>query len=406
MADLVIGLDLGTTGVKAVAFDDDRRAVASATTPTPTRALASGGAEYDGDELWRAACHVLTQVTSELATLRHRAVGIATASMGESGVLLDGGGRPLAPIIAWFDKRTEPQAQWWRDHVGIERTQTITGLTPRPVFGAAKMQWTRDHSPEVWGQGVRWLNIADWAAYKLSGEMATDLSLASRTMLFNVADRTWSTELIEAGGLSASLLAPLVASGHPLGTVHAEAARETGLAPGTVVGSGGQDHVCAALALDVTAPGMLLDSIGTAEAFFLVTNGFDGTGDVAAAGISQGMHVAAGRTYAMTGVVPGGGRIDDARIASGLSWEVFMATAEAKRVIDGLAEEGQERIELLLRVTGSATVQHIATGGGSQNERLIERKRALGGRSIEVAEHQEATALGAALLAQQAVENA
>lgn len=406
MAEVFVGLDLGTTGVKAVAFDAERRSVASATTPTPTHSLAAGGAEYDGDELWRAACEVLTRVTSELEPLGHRAVGVATASMGESGVLLDGQGRPVTPIISWFDQRTEPQAEWWRTHVGVDRTQTITGLTPRPVFGATKMLWTRDHLPEAWAAGVCWLNMADWATYRLCGEVATDLSLASRTLLLDVGNRQWSDELLDASGLDAGRLAPLVDSGDRVGRVMADAAQQTGLPVGAAVGAGGQDHVCAALALEVTAPGMLLDSIGTAEAFFLVTDGFDDSGAVAAAGISQGVHVAPHRTYAMTGIVPGGGRIDQARSESGLEWDAFMATAEAERVITELAAEGQERIEVLLRATNSPTVQHIVTGGGSQNSRLIDRKRELGGRPIEVAAHQEATALGAALLAERAVEQA
>lgn len=404
MADVFVGLDLGTTGVKAVAFDNGQHAVASATAPTPTRWLASGGAEYDADELWQTACHVLSQVNATLDSLGHRAVAVATASMGESGVLVDRGGNPLAPIIAWFDQRTLPEVDSWSTHVGVDRTQLITGLTPRPVFGAAKMLWTRSNLPEVWDSGACWLNMADWAAFKLSGEMATDYSLASRTMLLDVANRTWSSELLEASSLDARLLAPLVPSGQALGRVLPLAEAQTGLPTTAVVGAGGQDHVCAALALDVTAPGMLLDSIGTAEAFFLVTNEFDATGRVASAGISQGLHVAPNQTYAMTGIAPGGGRIDEARIASGLAWDDFMETTVAEGVINQLASEGHDRIELLLRATGSTVAEHIVTGGGSQNNRLIERKRELGARPIEVAAHQEATALGAALLAQSAVE--
>ena len=404
MADVYVGLDLGTTGVKAVAFDADQQPVASATTPTPTRHLLGGGAEYDSEELWQAACSVLSRVTTKLASLGHRAAAIATASMGEAGVLVDGTGTPVAPVIAWFDQRTLPQVDWWLTNVGQDPTQRLTGLTPRPVFGAAKMLWTRRHLPTQWNAGVRWLNMADWAAYKLCGEMATDFSLASRTMLLDVANRTWSDELLEACALDERLLAPLKASGQPLGHVTPEAAATTGLPAGTIVGMGGQDHVCAALALDVTSPGMLLDSIGTAEAFFLVTDQFDPTGAVASAGISQGVHVAAGRTYAMTGIVPGGGRIDDARRASGLTWNEFMKTDAAERLVNKLAVDGQDRIELLLGATSAVATEHIVTGGGSQNDRLVERKRQLGGRPIQVAAEQEATALGAALLAKLAKE--
>lgn len=404
MADAFIGLDLGTTGIKAVAFDGDDNEIARATLPTPTRSLPHGSAEYDGDELWETAAAVLRTVTSELDEAGHRAVALATASMGEAGVLVDGAGRPTAPIITWFDPRTADQADWWIETVGVERTHRIAAIPPRPVFGATKMLWTKTHWPEAWAAGRHWLNMADWAAYRLTGQMATDHSLASRTMLFDLAARQWSDELVDAAGLDRSMLAPPIESGAKVGTVTADAAAETGLPEGSVVGAGGQDHVCAALALGVTEPGMLLDSIGTAEAFFLVADELDTSGRIAEAGIGQGAHVVPDRTYAMTGQ-PGGGRIDSLRQQLGLDWPSFLATPAAERVIDEVATEGQERIDLLVEVTRTGADRHIATGGGSRNAKLIERKQAIGGLHIEVAAQTEATALGAALLGRRAMEN-
>ena len=404
MADAFIGLDLGTTGIKAVAFDEHDRQLALTTVPTPTNHVPTGGAEYRAEELWAAACSVLRGVTQQLTAFGHVAAAIAVASMGESGVLVDSAGQSVAPVIAWFDARTEPQAAWWREHVGAERTQAIAAVQPRPVFAAAKMLWTKAHLPDAWAAGQHWLNMADWATLRLSGVMATDHSLASRTMLFDLAARTWSDELIDAAGLDPTMLAPLIESGQRVGTVTPEAAASTGLPAGIPVGAGGQDHVCAALALDVTEPGMLLDSIGTAEAFFLVTDGVDDTGRLAAAGIGQGAHVEPGRTYAMTGLAPGGGRIDQAREDSGLDWDAFLATPEADTVIESVAVDGEARIAELLDAAGVADVRHIATGGGSRNQRLIERKQAIGGRPITVAPETEATALGAAILARRALE--
>ncbi len=397
-----IGLDLGTTGIKAVAFDDDDRVLASAVVPTPTRELPDDGAEYDADELWSGAATALRAVTDDLARSGHTPVSVATASMGEAGVLLDGGGRPLLPVIAWFDGRTEGEARWWSHTVGAERTERITGVPLRAVFGGPKMLWTRANEPEAWAAGQRWLNMADWAAYRLTGRAATDHSLASRTMLFDLAQRRWSDELLDATGLDGSLLAPLVESGTPVGVVTGEAAAATGLPAGTVVGAGGQDHVCAALALDVTEPGMLLDSIGTAEAFFLVTAEVDTSGRLARAGIGQGAHVAPGRTYAMTGLQRGGGRIDDRRRGLGLDWEAFLSRPEADEIIDEVAADGQARIAELIEATGSEPTRHLATGGGSRNRRLIERKQLVGGRPIDVAAMTEATALGAARLGRRA----
>ena len=399
-----VGLDLGTTGIKAVAFDESAVELAHAARQTPTHRGVGGIAEYDAIELWETACLVLRELTETLATTGHQTVSIAVASMGEAGVLLDSDGSPLAPVIAWFDERTAPQADWWSEAVGVERTQRIAGVSPRPVFGAAKMLWTKEHLPDAWAAGECWLNMADWAAYRLSGHMATDYSLASRTMLFDVAKRSWSSELIGAAGLEEALLAPVVQSGSVVGRVTAQAAAETGLPIDAVVGAGGQDHVCAALALGVTEPGMLLDSIGTAEAFFLVTERFEPDGRYASAGIGQGVHVEPGRTYAMTGLQQGGGRIDARRIELGLEWQAFLDTNEATTVIDSVAADGQERIEAMLTVAGDHRTRHVVTGGGSRNTRLIAQKESIGGRPIEVAEQTQATALGAAILGRRALE--
>jgi len=406
VAQAFIGLDLGTTGIKAVAFDAQDRQLAQAVVPTPTNRLGPASAEYDADELWAAACDVLGQVNQQLDDAGHRAAAVATASMAEAGVLLDAAGRPVAPVIAWFDQRTEPQAQWWRDEVGIERTHQIAALPPRPVFGVMKMLWTKQHLPDAWAIGRRWLNMADWVAYRLSGVMATDYSLASRTMVLDLAHRSWSQELLDACRIDASLLAPLVQGGTALGPVTAEAAAQTGLPSGTVVGAGGQDHVCAAVALGVTEPGMLLDSIGTAEAFFLVTDAPDTSGRIATTGVGQGAHVVADRTYAMTGLQQGGGRIDAERDRLGLDWDEFLATESAALVIDEVARDGQARIEVLIEATGATDIRHLVTGGGSRNHRLIDQKRRIGNRPIEVAEQVEATALGAARLAMQSLAEA
>ncbi len=403
MSDAYIGLDIGTTGIKAVAFDAKDQQLAIAEAPTPVQTVGTGG-EYDAGELWKCAASILLKVTTELSSAGHHVLAIAVASMGESGVLVDESGEPLAPVIAWFDSRTEPQSKWWVDNVGIERTQTITGLTPKAAFGANKMQWIRQQLPDLWARGAKWLNLADWIVYRLTGVMATDYSLASRTMLLDVSKRQWSAEILAAAGIDIGLLAPLVQSGAPVGIVTVEAARCTGLAPGVVVGAGGQDHVCAALALGITEPGTVLDSIGTAEALLLVTAEFDATGAISGAGVSQGVHVEPERTYAMTGHL-GGGRVDKVRQEAGLEWDEFIQTSEAQSAMDELAQYGQERINLMLDAADVVVTRQLITGGGSRLTTLIERKQAISEHPIEVADQIQATALGAAKLARRAVQS-
>ena len=147
---------------------------------------------------------------------------------------------------------------------------------------------------------------------------------------------------------------------------------------------------------------MLLDSIGTAEALFLVVDSVETSGHLSDAGIAQGVHVEPGRTYAVTGLQRGGGRIDACRLELGLAWGEFLATSDAEAVITEVAMDGQSRITTLLDACGAAAVRHLVTGGGSRNSLLTDRKREIGGRPIEVASLTEATALGTAILARRA----
>ncbi|MDE0134127.1 MAG: FGGY family carbohydrate kinase [Acidimicrobiaceae bacterium] len=407
MPDAYIGLDIGTTGIKAIAFDESDGELAAAIRPTPTH-RSGETTDYDADELWETACDVLRDMNSQLAARGHRARAIAPASMAESGVLLDASGRPLAPVIAWFDQRTQQQTDWWAQRVGTGRTQQIAGVSPHAVFTASKMLWMREHQPEAWAAGRHWLLMADWMAYRLCAELATDYSLASRTMLFDLAARDWSAELFESADLDRALMAPTVQAGTALGRVQPDAATATGLPSDTVVAAGGHDHVCAAFALGVIEPGMLLDSIGTAEAFFLVTEELDTTGRVAGSGMSQGLHVAQERTFVMLGLHNGGGRIDAARQRLGLDWDTFMSNAAQpsspeRAVIVELARDAHERIAHLVDATGTTPKRHLVTGGGSRNPLLLAAKQELSSRPIEVSDQPEATALGAAMLARTAL---
>jgi len=323
--------------------------------------------------------------------------------MAEAGVLLDGSGEPVYPIIPWFDYRTVPQIEWWKTNVGFDATAAICGTVPHPMFGMPKLMWIRDNEPDAYAAGQHWLNLADYADFRLCGVMATDFSLASRTLVLDLVNRRWSRELLETIGIDERLLAGLVPAGSTVGTLLADAAQATGLPVGLPVVRGGQDHVCAALGLGVVEPGVILDSIGTAEAFFLARSEPDMSGRLWPDELNQGVHVVPDLTYVMTGTGEGAGRIDAHRNELGLDFDAYLAAAEspgpAQDMIDSLAVDGQALFERMAWASDVPDVQHIATGGGTRIARLMERKRAIGGRPILVPAVAEATCLGAALLA-------
>ena len=163
--------------------------------------------------------------------------------MAETAVPLDAAGRATGPAIAWFDKRTRAEVAEIERRIGAERLFAISGLAPNPIFGLCKLLWHRRHRVDAFARTVRWLNVADYLAWRLCGEMATDYSLASRTFALDVSALAWSAEVLEALQVEPSLMAPLMASGRRLGTVSAEAAAATGLPRHCVVAVGGHDHV-------------------------------------------------------------------------------------------------------------------------------------------------------------------
>jgi xylulokinase len=264
----LIGVDAGTREVRAAAFAMDGRLLALARRPTPTIRPRPGWADVDADALWAATAAALTEVTTVLPPGTEIA-SVASATVGEAGLPIDAHGRPLRPIIAWFDTRAVAYARHWEDTVGGPRVYALSGMTIDGLFGANKIMWVRDHEPHIWSRAAAWLSTEDWLILKLTGAPATSHSVAARTMLFDRTRLAWSPELLEAAGLEARLMPPAGPSGTTAGQVSRVAAAETGLQAGTPVVLGGHDHICATFVAG-GGEGTPVDSTGTAEA--LVTS--------------------------------------------------------------------------------------------------------------------------------------
>lgn len=297
--NFVLGLDLGTTNIKALALGADGQPRARASQKTP----ATNG-EYDAEELWRACAQSIHDLLAQLDA-DARVDGIAVASMGEAGVLLDAAGKPLAPVIPWYDQRARAAVEWWRANISETDLYRITGLSLRPAYSANTLLWYREQLPNLFARAHTWLCLADWITFCLAGQTTMSYAMACRTMLFDVRRRAWSDELLHLTRLPGDLLPSLFPSGQVIGAVTRDAARETGLREGTPVAIGGHDHVCAALAAGVIEPGRVLDSTGTVEAILaplaqpILDRAITG-------GMSCGCHVAHDRYYLIGGITSGG----------------------------------------------------------------------------------------------------
>jgi sugar (pentulose or hexulose) kinase len=182
--------------------------------------------------------------------------------MAETGVLLDAGGEPVVPSIAWHDSRGEEQAERLAEDLGHERFAGTTGLSSRALRTIAKYRWLRDNVPET-ARGVRWLSVGDWVVHRLGGEQGAELSLASRTGFLDLHTRTWWDEALAWAGAPEGLMPDPAFAGTPLGPA-GDALPE---ARGAVLAVGGHDHLSAAVGAGAVGEGDVLDSWGTAEAF-------------------------------------------------------------------------------------------------------------------------------------------
>ncbi|MCB9106740.1 MAG: carbohydrate kinase [Anaerolineales bacterium] len=445
MADqpLLAGIDIGTTNIKAVIFEPTGSVVAGASVSTPIHYPQPGWAYYDPTELWQAAVTVLRQATDQIADTG-RIVSVAVASAGEAAVPLDAQGRPTYDAIAWFDQRTQPQTEWLAHAIGQDRLFEISGLSLQPIFGLCKLLWIKENQPEAFARTVRWLNLADYIAYKLCGVPATDYSLASRTLVLDLQKLQWHEPLIREVGLRPDLFAPLCPSGAVLGHITPAAAQETGLPTTVQVAAGGHDHVCGALAVGVTQPGLMLNSMGTAEAIFLPLEKplLDPT--MGQQGYTQGAHVVGGQYYVLIGLYTSGACVDWLREIMGETTDFTGLIAEAEQVppgslgvcflphlrfanpphddpkgrgafiglstdakrgvlfralLEGLAYEARYSLETLLAYPGMAPLQQTYISGGSTRNRLLVQLRAtILNQPLIMVDVAEATSLGAAIL--------
>jgi sugar (pentulose or hexulose) kinase len=348
---LFLGLDAGTTAVKAAVFDHEIREVAQGRALTPWRTVPTG-AELDPGELLAAAVAAAREAVAAAGGLH--VAGIGVASVAETGVLLDAANRPVAPAIAWHDARGAAEAE--RLAADLGGFSARVGLPPTELCTLAKYRWMRDHLPGS-ADGVRWLNVAEWIVLGLGGEPAAELSLASRTGFYDLhAQRPWDEALAWADA-PAGLLPDAVPAGTPMGTATLPEAE------GAVLTVGGHDHLAAAVGLGAAGEGDVLDSCGTAEAFVQTSAPLDPehVARAVAAGITVGWHAVAGR-QALLGAHWSGAELRDVLAGFGVVPEDRAPVEEAALAIErgGSGDERAAAYHAALDRVGRAGAEILA----------------------------------------------
>ena len=454
----LLGVDIGTTHCKAALFEEDGQLLQLASQPTRASQDPHGYFSYDPENLWETVAATIREATSTGCAAGGnnliRAAGIA--SMAESGLLVDRrSGSPRSPFIPWFDRRAVREVELLEQHMGALGQQEWfyrTGLRASFKTSLAKILWLQEQGAWPSGDPV-WLSVADYIAYRLTGALHTDYSLAGRTYAFRIDQKAWDQERLAGFGLQADNFPAPLPSGTPVGRLKAGWLSTLGLPEGTPVAISGHDHVCASFALRALLGGqedLVLDSMGTAEALTgLLPPRLAGQAPLGEpeyrSGLSFGCDVLPDRYYWLGGLSASGGSLEWLRSILGdpaLSYADLDALLDEtparpgsilyfpylsgsgtphtdssargafvglrlannradllKAVLEGAAYE----VELIRRAaeqSSAGQIQRIAAAGGStRNRRWLQIKADVSNCRVEVPDIAEATLLGAALVA-------
>lgn len=440
---MIIGLDIGTTNMKAGLFDERGRLLAIANRVNETRTHADGYTYYDPGKLWEHVAAMIRQLTAGKPDRAVRGIGIT--SMAESGLIVDRQtGKPLSPILPWVERCSIEQANTIVREVDAFQQFQSTGLRPSFKYGLAKLLWLKERNADALRSAV-WLSVSSYLASCLTGKMAEDYTLAARTYVFGIADKQWNVPLLRHFGLEEALLPPAIPTGSAVGSVQASTASALGLTAGAQVFLAGHDHVCASLAVGSSPQGGSYNSMGTAET---VVGSFADralTEADFASGLAYGLHPVPGQLFWLGGHSSSGGSVEWLREVIGdekMSYERILELLEeaspkpsgivylpylsgsgapspdpyAKAAFIGLtSRHGQKdllravlegnayQMESIRRcaeaVSGSPIRLLRVVGGGVRNRHWLQIKADVSGITLEVPDIPEAALAGAAISA-------
>lgn len=449
--DLLMGIDLGSTSLKAIVYDLDGNVVARGDRPTEKCHPSGEHPEWtvwQPEQIWGGTAEAIREAVAGLGD-PGQIKAVAVTGMGMDGVPIDEDGQWLYPFISWHDPRTGPQHTRWLETIGAEKTFSIGGNPVWPINSALRIQWMAEHEPEILARTDKWLLIEDFLNFMLCGRRVTDHSMASCTMLFDQQTLSWSDEMLQASGIDGRLLPEVLPGGTVVGQVHGEAARATGLPEGTPVVLGGHDHICGTLPVGVFQPGSVLDVTGTWEIVSITTDRPILKDELRQAGMTVQAHAAPGMHTIWGSNVAGemvewyrGQLAGFADAGKDADWDELIREAEAaphgargvmflphmsaascpmvdpqsmgafvglttratrgdllRAIIEGLNYQFLHIVSAMEQAMGGGLQRLIAAGGATRNPFWMQNKADMAGQTIEAPDVEEATPLGAAMLA-------
>lgn len=261
----LIGLDVGTTGCKAMVFDETGRSKGYAFREYCIDTDAAGKAEQDAEAVWSLSKEVLKSAVAASGIRASELAGLSLSVQGDAIIPVDVEHRAVYPAILGMDYRSRPQAEAAESRLGGYELFRRTGMRPHPMNSLVKMIWLKEERPEAFRRAAKICTYADFIMGKLGARHFIDYTMASRTMAFDLARREWAVDILGACGIEPGLLSEPVATGSRLGAIDPGLARELGLPPDLALVAGAHDQPAGAVGSGITAPGGAVVSTGTAE---------------------------------------------------------------------------------------------------------------------------------------------
>jgi xylulokinase len=268
-----LGIDVGTSGTRALIMDEHGRVVSSGTEEhVPFASPQVGWAEQDPRDWWRACALAIRRALADMGTGQDEIACVGFSGQMHGAVLLDAHGEVVRPALIWCDQRTAPQVQELSDLFGTARLIHLTCNVPLTNFTLTKLLWVRENEPQNWQRVAHVLLPKDYVRFQLTGERVTDVADASGTLLLDVARRQWSPDLLSETGIDSQLLPLLRESPEVCGRISGSDAEETGLRAGTPVVAGAGDQAAGAVGMGIVRPGSVSATIGTSGVVFAATD--------------------------------------------------------------------------------------------------------------------------------------
>jgi len=416
---VLVGLDVGTTGVKALALSPEGEVLARAERGYPLSTPLPGWSEQDPEDWWRAS-------EAALADLGVEPAGIGLSGQMHGLVCLDSEERVLRPAILWNDQRTGEECAEIEERVGLERLIALTGNRALTGFTAPKLLWVRRHEPDLYARIAHVLLPKDYVRLRLTGVRAIDVADASGTLLFDVAGRRWSGEVLDALDLPAEWLPEAL-----------ESPEVSGHWSGIPVAAGSGDQAAAALGVGIDRPGPVSVVLGTSGVVLAALPAFQADPQ---ARVHAFCHAVPGGWQAMGVMLSAAGSLAWLRDVAGGTWDELTAEAAtwppgaegltflpylqgertphadpgargaftglslrhdrgalARAVLEGVAYGLRDSLDLL-RALGVEAEVGRASGGGARSDLWLRIVASVLGIPLERTVSEEGSAYGAALL--------